>query len=391
MKNLKKLSKFSLAVGVASGGLGLGLGTAHAQVTIGITEPLTGPAAVLGIGSEDALKLAPTKVDGVTIKFIVLDDATDTTRAVTNVKQFIDEDHVDAIMGGTTAQACLAELDVVAAGGTPTLCDTSSPAPVSPMDAQRKWMFTVAANNGIMAAPIFTDMQAHGVKTMGFIGFDDAYGQSWLKTAQHDAAAAGIKIVDIEQYARSSVDVNGQALHLMAASPDAILVAAAGSPASLPLIALSQNGYTGHVYLTSGVAANAFLKVGGPAVNGALAAVGPSLVYEQLPDSNPSKAPSEAFMPRFDAKYGLVARSNFAAQAYDSYSLIVNALPAALAKAKPGTLAFRSALRDAIENTKDFHAMAGVFTYGPDNHSGLGPTAAVLVKIVDDKWVLVQQ
>lgn len=258
------------------------------------------------------------------------------------------------------------------------------------MDAQRQWMFTVAANNDIMAGPIFNNMKASGVKTLGFIGFSDAYGQSWLKSAKAAAAAAGISITDTEAYARSSVDVNGQALHLIAAAPDAILVAAAGSPASLPVISLSQNGYTGHVYLTSGVGANAFLKLGGPALNGALAAVGPSLVFEQLPDSSPSKAPSAAFMPRFDAKFGISARSNFAAQAYDSYSLIVNALPAALAKAKPGTPQFRAVLRDAIENTKNFHAMTGVFSYGPNNHAGLGPSAAVLVKIVNNKWVLVQ-
>jgi branched-chain amino acid transport system substrate-binding protein len=385
---MKNVTKFSLAAGIALSCLGFG--AAHAQVTIGITEPLTGPAAVLGTSSADALELAPIKVHGVTIKFIVLDDATDTTRAATNVKQFIDQDHVDAIIGGSTAQACLAELDIVAAGGTPTLCDTSSPAPVSPMDAKRKWVFTVAASNNIMAVPIFANMKAAGVKTLGFIGFDDAYGQSWLKSAKAAATADGFSITDTEQYARSSVDVNGQALHLIAAAPDAILVAAAGSPASLPVIALSQNGYGGKIYLTSGVAANAFLKVGGPALNGALAAVGPSLVYEQLPASSPSKAPSAAFMPRFDAKYGIALRSNFAAQAYDSYALIAHALPDALAKAKPGTPAFRAALRDAIENTANFHAMTGVFTYGPDDHAGLGPSAAVLVKIVNDKWVLVK-
>lgn len=385
----QNVKRYSLAAGIALGCLGVG--TAHAQVTIGITEPLTGPAAVLGTSSADALQLAPTQVDGVTIRFIVLDDATDTTRAATNVKQFIDQDHVDAIIGGSTAQSCLAELDIVAAGTTPTLCDTSSPAPVSPMDAKRKWVFTVAASNNIMAVPIFANMKAAGVKTLGFIGFDDAYGQSWLKSAKAAAAADGFSITDTEQYARSSVDVNGQALHLIAAAPDAILVAAAGSPASLPVIALSQNGYSGKIYLTSGVAANAFLKVGGPALNGALAAVGPSLVYEQLPASNPCKAPSAAFMPKFDAKYGIGLRSNFASQAYDSYSLIANALPAAMAKARPGTPAFRQALRDALENTTNFHAMTGIFTYGPDNHAGLNASAAVLVKIVNDKWVLVKQ
>jgi branched-chain amino acid transport system substrate-binding protein len=366
----------------------LGAGAAHAQVKIGITEPLTGPAATLGIGSRDALSLAPTKIGDVTVQFVVLDDATDTTRAVTNARQLIDQDHVDAIIGGSTAQACLAELAVIAAGGTPTICDTSSPAATTPMDAQRHWMFTVAAHNGVMAAPMFADMKAHGVKTLGFIGFDDAYGESWLKTATPAAEAAGIKITDTERFARSDVDVTGQALHLIAASPDAVLVAAAGSPATLPVIALSQNGYQGRVYLSSGVAANAFLRLGGSAVNGALAAVGPSLVYEQLPDSNPAKAPSAAFMPQFDAKFGLGDRSNFAAQAYDSWSIIAHAIPIAMQKAKPGTAEFRSALRDAIETTENFDAMAGVYNFSPTDHTGLGASAAVVVKIDSGKWVL---
>jgi branched-chain amino acid transport system substrate-binding protein len=369
-------------------GLTLAAAQARAQVTIGITEPITGAAATLGIGARDALSLAPDKIGDVTIRFIVLDDATDTTRAVTNVRQLINQDHVDAIIGSSTAQACLAELDVIAAGATPTICDTSSPAATTPMDARRHWMFTVAAGNGIMAAPMFADMRANGVKTLGFIGFDDAYGESWLKSAKAAAAAAGITLADSETFARSDVDVTGQALHLIAASPDAILVAAAGSPASLPLIALSQNGYQGRIYLSSGVAANAFLRVGGSAVNGALAAVGPSLVYEQLPGANPTKAPAAAFMPRFDAAFGVQNRSNFAAQSYDSWSLIAHAIPAAMAKGKPGTPAFRAALRDAIEATEDFPAMAGVFSYSPTDHSGLDSRAAVLVKIVNDKWVL---
>jgi branched-chain amino acid transport system substrate-binding protein len=382
----KTLTKLSLTAMLTL----LGVAGAQAQVKIGIIEPLTGPAATLGIGSADALSLAPTKIGDVTVQFIVLDDATDTTRAVVDARQLTGQDHVDAIIGSSTAPACLAELDVIAASGTPTICDTSSPAPTTPMDAKRHWMFTVAANNNIMAAPMFVDMAKHSVKTLGFIGFDDAYGESWLKSAKAAAGGAGIQIVDTEQYARTDVDVTGQALHLIAASPDAILVAAAGSPATLPVVALSQNGYQGRVYLSSGVGANAFLRVGGTAVNGAIAAVGPSLVYEQLPDSSPIKAPSAAFMPNFDAKFGVANRSNFAAQAYDSWSIIAHAIPAAMAKAQPGTAAFRGALRDAIENTQGLGAMAGIFNYTPTNHSGLSASAAVLVKIVDDKWVLVQ-
>jgi branched-chain amino acid transport system substrate-binding protein len=363
---------------------------ARAQIKIGITLPLTGPAATLGIGSRNALSLAPTRVGEDDVQFIVLDDGTDTTRTVVNMRKFTDEDHVDAVIGSATAQQCLAELDIAAASKTPVVCNSATKAVTDPVDDKRHWMFKTAANDAIMAGPLFAHMQAHGVKTIGFIGFDDAYGEGWLKELTARAPAEKLTIADVERYARRDVDVTGQALKLIAANPDAVLVVASGSPATLPVVALRDHGYRGKIYLSSGVASMDFLRIGGRSLNGAIAGVGPNLVWEQLPDSNPTKAPTAAFMPKYEEKFGKENRSNFAPQAYDAWTIIQNALPAALARGKPGTEAFRVALRDAIEATHELHAMAGVFNYSPTDHAGLDARAAVVVQIVGGKWVLVQ-
>ena len=184
------------------------------------------------------------------------------------------------------------------------------------------------------------------------------------------------------------MDVTGQILKLVSSDPDAILIVASGSPATLPVAALKERGYKGRIYFSSGVASMDFLRVGGRALNGAIAGVGPNLVWEQLPDSNPTKAPTAAFMPRYEAKFGAENRSNFAPQAYDAWTIIQNALPAALAKGKPGTETFRVALRDAIEATHELHAMAGVFNFSSTDHAGLDARAAVVVQIENGKWVL---
>lgn len=376
-----------LAASVVSG-LAAFATSADAQVKIGITLPLSGPAATLGIGSRNALSLAPTKVGDVDVQFIVLDDGTDTTRTVVNTRKFVDEEHVDAIIGSATAQQCLAELEIVAAAKTPVVCNSATKSVTEPVDDKRRWMFKTAANDSIMAGPLFKHMHAHGVKTIGFIGFDDAYGEGWLKELNERAPAEGIRIVGIERYARRDVDVTGQVLKLVSENPDAVLVVGSGSPATLPVLALSQRGYKGKVYLSSGVASMDFLRVGGRALNGAIAGVGPNLVWEQLPDTNPTKAVTAEFMPRYEEKFGKDNRSNFAPQAFDAWIIVRNALPAALAKAKPGTEAFRVALRDAIEATKELHANAGVFNFSPTDHAGLDERAAIVVRVDKGAWIL---
>jgi len=363
-------------------------GSSHAQVKIGITLPISGPAATLGIGSRNALSLAPIKVGDVDVQFIVLDDATDTTRTVINARKFVDEEHVDAIIGSATAQQCLAELEVIAAAKTPTICNSATKSVTDPVDDKRRWIFKTAANDAIMAGPLFKHMQSHGVKTIGFIGFDDAYGEGWLKELNQRAPGENLKIVDVERYARRDVDVTGQVLKLVSANPDAVLVVGSGSPATLPVLALSQRGYKGRVYLSSGVASMDFLRIGGRALNGAVAGVGPNLVWEQLPDSNPTKAITAKFMPAYEDKFGKENRSNFAPQAYDAWIIIQNALPAAMAKAKPGTEAFRVALRDAIEATHELDANSGVFNFSPTDHAGLDERAAAVVRIDNGKWIL---
>jgi branched-chain amino acid transport system substrate-binding protein len=379
---MRRIGLFALLAGLALSG------TAQAQVKVGVTLPITGPAATLGIGSRNALSLAPTRVGDVDIQFIVLDDATDTTRAVINVRKFVEEEHVDAIVGSATAQACLAELEVIAAAKTPVVCNSATKAVTAPVDDKRRWIFKTAANDEIMAGPLFKHMHANNVKTIGFIGFDDAYGEGWLKELNERAGGQDIKIVDVERYARRDVDVTAQALKLVSASPDAVLVVASGSPATLPVIALNQRGYKGRIYLSSGVASMDFLRIGGRALNGAIAGVGPNLVWEQLPDSNPTKAVTAQFMPRYEERFGKENRSNFAPQAYDAWIIIQNAIPAAMAKAKPGTEEFRVALRDAIEGTRELHANAGVFNFSPTDHAGLDERAAVVVRVDNGKWAL---
>ena len=150
-------------------------------------------------------------------------------------------------------------------------------------------MFKTPQNDALMADAIAVHMKANGVKTIGYIGFNDAYGDGWLAEMKRSAQTAGIKVVAEEKYNRNDASVTGQVLKLVAANPDAILIGASGTPGATPQKELVARGYKGKIYQTHGVANPDFLRVVGKDGNGTLLPIGPMLVYEQLPDSNPVK------------------------------------------------------------------------------------------------------
>jgi branched-chain amino acid transport system substrate-binding protein len=226
------------------------------------------------------------------------------------------------------------------------------------------------------------------VKTIGYIGFADGYGDGWLAEMRRSAQTAGIKIVGEEKYNRTDASVTGQVLKLVAANPDAILIAAAGTPGATPQKELVARKYKGKIYQTHGVANPDFLRVVGKDGDGTILPIGPMLVFEQLPDSNPLKKSAAEYITKYEAKYGKDSRSTFGGHAWDAYVLLSKAIPEALKKATPGTKEFRLALRDALENTKEAIATHGVYTMTPIEHNGLDNRARTMIKIENGKWVL---
>ena len=363
-------------------------GGARAQIKVGVTIAETGPAASLGIPQRNTVALLPTTIGGQSVQYIVLDDASDTTKAVANVRKLTDEDRVDVIIGSSVTPASLAMVSVVAEKKTPMISLAASAAIISPMDAERRWVFKTPQNDSLMADAVAADMAKRGIKTVGFIGFNDAYGDGWLKEATRALAAKGIKLVATERFARTDTSVTGQALRIVAAHPDAVLIAGSGTPAVLPQRALHERGYKGVYYQTHGVATMDFIRVGGKDVEGTILPAGPVLVAAQLADSNPIKAVALNYVRTYEAKYGAGTMATFGAHAWDASLLLQYAIPIALKTAKPGTPAFRAALRDAIETAHELPVSQGIITMTPTDHNGFDTRARVMVTIQNGTWKL---
>jgi len=351
----------TLSKSLLTAAFALGLsGAALADITVGISLPLTGPANGLGIPMQNYIKLWPESVAGEKLKVILLDDASDPTRAVQNARKFVTEDKVDVVMGSSVTVNAVAMAETVAESGTVQLMFS----PAALQAGKDHWAFRLPQGNAVMAHAVIEHMKKQGVKSVGFLGYTDAYGETWLNDFKSQSAAlGGPPITAVERFARPDTSVTGQALKLVQANPDAILVVASGSGAAMPHKGLIERGYKGKIYQTHAAATRDLMRIGGKDVEGAFVVSGPALVPEQLPDAHPSKKVAQDFVNKYEKAYGAGSRNQFAGHAYDAIIVLEKVIPVAKAKAKPGTPEFRAALRDAIENMGRTVLCHGVLTY----------------------------
>ena len=360
------------------------------QVKVGLMVSATGPTSAIGIPQKNTGELLPKKIGEATIEYVQLDDGGDTTRAVQNVKKLVQENNIDALIGPSTTPNAFAILDVIAEAHVPMLATVGTSSVVEPLDAKKRWVFKTTQNDDLIAGALLKHMTKNGVKTIAFIGFNDPYGENWYKVFSAMAEKAGISIVANERYARTDQSVTGQVLKLMAVKPDAVLIAAVGGPAVLPQATLYDQGYKGRVYQTHAVATEDFIKLGREKVEGTVLAAGPMLVIDEIPDSNPTKKVAQAYIAAYEKQFG-VRPATFGANTWDGGLLLERALPAALKAGKPGTDAFRSALRDALEKEREVIGTQGVFNMSATNHNGMDERARVLVIVKDGKFRLLAE
>ena len=358
-------------------------GAQTSENTIGISISTTGPAAALGVPERNALEFVPKEIAGVPLKVIVLDDGGDPTNATTNARRFVTESKADVIVGSSTTPPTIAISNVAAEAGIPHI--GLAPFPVTPERA--KWSVVLPQPVPIMGKVLYEHMKAHNIKTVGYIGYSDSYGDLWFDDFKRQGVPMGLTLVDEERFARPDTSVAGQVLKLVAANPDAILVGASGTAAGLPQSALRERGYKGLIYQTHGAASMDFIRIAGPAAEGVIMASGPVMNPEGQADGALTKKPGLALNTAYETKYGANSRSQFAGHAYDAFEVLKRVIPAALKSAKPGTSEFREAIRQGFMSEHEVAATQGVYNWTEKDRSGLDDRSRILLTVKDGKYV----
>jgi branched-chain amino acid transport system substrate-binding protein len=360
------LSAAALAAALALPGATAPALAQTSEITIGITVTTTGPAAALGIPERNALEFVPKEIAGVPLKVIVLDDGGDPTAATNNARRFVTESKADIIMGSSTTPPTVAVSTVANEAGIPHF--GLAPMPFTP--AREKWSVDMPQPVPIMGKVLYQHMKAHDIKTVGYIGYSDSYGDLWFNDLKKQGTPLGIAVVDDERFARPDTSVAGQVLKLVAANPDAVLVGASGTAAALPQTELRARGYKGLIYQTHGAASMDFIRIAGPAAEGVL-----------------TKKPGLALDTAYEAKYGPNSRSQFAGHSYDAFEVLKRIIPVALKTAKPGTPEFREAIRQALLSEHEIPASQGVYNFTETDRYGLDDRARIILTVKDGKYV----
>jgi branched-chain amino acid transport system substrate-binding protein len=370
-------------------GAGLALNALAADLKVGFITSLSGPVSSLGIPYEKGIKAGvayKATVGGHKVQLVQLDDGSDPATAARNARKLIEEDKVDVVIGTAGSPGALAIAAVARETKTPLISIANANLP----GEDGAWMVTLPQPAPLMVNAVVERMKKSGVKTVGYIGFSDAWGDLVYDSLLPAAKAAGIQVVTNERFARADTSVTGQVLKIVAAKPDAVLTGTSGTPGALPYRALAERGWKGQIYGTHALINPDFVRVGGPAVEGLLAPTGPVIVAEQLPDSNPIRKVSMDFRSAYQKANGALPTDAFSAYSFDAWLLFADAAQRALAtKAEPGTPAFRVALRDAIVNTKELVGTHGVYNFKPDNRYGSDERSRVMVKLEKGEWKLV--
>jgi branched-chain amino acid transport system substrate-binding protein len=364
--------------------------TATAQdLKVGLSISLSGPNSSLGIPYANGMKAAVSmypEINGRKVQLIVLDDGSDPTASGRNARKLVEEEKVDVLMGGSGVPATIAISQVGRESKTPTI--GLSPIQLPPAEAD--WTVTVAQPPQLMIDAVVERMKANGVKTVGFIGFTDAWGDLVYNALVKAAEPAGIKVLTNERYARADQSVSGQVLKIVAARPDAVMTGGAGTPGALPYLALLERGYKGGLYGQHGLVNPDFLRVGGAAINGTFIPTGPVIVADQLPASYPTKKVTQDFRAAYQRVNNAPSTDAFSAYSFDGYRVFVDAATRALAgnRLQPGTPQFRAALRDAIFSTKEVVGAHGVYNFKPGDLYGVDSRARVMVSVENGQWKL---
>ena len=295
----------------------------------------------------------------------------------------ISSEKVDLLIGTATAPSTIAMAAVASELKVPMIA-------VSPIgklpESPEQWVVSVPQPASLLVKIVADRMKRDGMKNIGYIGFSDAWGDLVYNGAKAAEATDDIKVQTNERYARTDTSVTAQTLKVLAARPDAVLDGGSGTQGALPLLSLAERGFKGKTYGTVALVNPDFVHVGGKAAEGIQVSAGPVIVAEQLPDDHFAKKLALDFRAVYQKTHNIPTTDGFSAYSFDAWLIFANAAEQALKTTKPGTSAFRGALRDAILSTRELPGVHAIYNFKPGAVTGVDERSLVIVRLTDGAW-----
>lgn len=361
-------------------------------IKVGVVLSLTGNASSLGVPEGDTLEMYRDEL-GLAgdrpVEWILRDDGSDQTTAVSLVRQLIEDDGVAALVCCATSPISLAAIDIVQSAGVPMISLGAAATIANPVE-EREYIFKTAVPDSVISEIVAIHMSDNGWDEAAFLGFDDGYGESGREQFVEAAPEAGVDVVAEQSFPADATDVTAEISQLQSANPSAYLIWGIPPGAVVAQQNLRDLGIEEPVYQSHGAANDEFLELGGAAVEDTYLGVPKLLVPDDLPDDDPQKSVIIDYRDRYEAETG-DSINVFGSEALDAYRIIFQALERSLEQSEPSDLdEFRSTVRDEIEATTDLVGITGVYTYSGSDHEGLDPSCCTMVQVQDGDWAIAE-
>jgi branched-chain amino acid transport system substrate-binding protein len=364
--------------------LGAGL-QASAQIKIGSVLSVTGPASFLGDPEKKTLEIyveeinAKGGVNGQKLQLIVYDDAGNANNARTFATRLVEEDKIDAMVGGSTTGSTLAMIPVFEDAKIPFISLAGAIQIIEPV---HQWVFKTPHTDKMACEKIFADLKNRKLTTIAMISGTDAFGKSMRDQCVAVAPKAGITIATEESYGPRDSDMTPQLTNIRnKAGVQAVVNPGFGQGPAIVTRNYKQLGIKQPLYQSHGVASKQFIELAGPAAEGVRLPAAALLIADKLPAKDPQKPVVVNYTRTYQQKSGQ-AVSTFGGHAYDGLMILVQAMQRAKS-------ADKAKVRDEIEKTKGYIGTGGIVNMSATDHMGLDLSAFHMLEIKGGDWTLV--
>ncbi len=351
-------------------------------IKIGAVLAVTGGASFLGGPEARTLNMlvaernAKGGIKGDKIDMIIKDTGGSPEKAVSFVKQLIEEDHVVAIIGPSTSGETMAVKKIAEDAGTPLISCAAAEAIVNPV---AEYVFKTPQNDSFAAEKIFQEMNRMKISKVAVLSGNTGFGQAGKGQIEKLAPKYGITIVENEVYDKGATDLSA-VIAKIKADPEVQAVINWSIVPAQAIVAknMRQAGWEVPLFQSHGYGNIKYAQAGGVASNGIIFPAGRLLVADLLPDGNPQKALLVKYIKDYQTKFKETA-STFGGHAYDAFKILVKAI---------GMVGpHRGKIPAAIEHIKDFPGTGGVFNFSAKDHNGLSIEAFEMMTVKDGKFV----
>ena len=358
-------------------------------IKIGAFFALSGPGAPIGTPTKLVAEMAVDQINkagginGRPLELVIGDTESDPAKAATIVKKFIHSDKVAAIIGPTATGEGMQVKKIVEEAGIPIFMTVGGDPPIMKETGPFTYIFKSPQRSSTAVTRLFEYLKEKKLTKVALLTASDPFGKDGAIWLEKLGQQYGITFVAKESFGSKDTDMTPQLTKIKNANPDAIICWTIGAAGSIVAKNKAQLGITIPLFQCHGQPGPEYIKLAGQASEGDRMPSTKLMAVAQLPDTDPQKKVIQNFIKLYNDTYHLDKQfpiNTHSGYAWDAITIVADAMR------KAGT--DPKALRAAIEGTRGYVGVSGIYNLTAEDHNGLAPDSMLIIQVKDGKFEL---